>query len=51
MVDGHLPTSLVAERMVRPTLEALTQALDRACPGLDPARLILCCRPAPNSPL
>lgn len=43
MVDGHLPVSLVAERMVRPTVAALTQALDRACPGLEPARLSLCC--------
>lgn len=43
MVDGHLPVSLVAERMVRPTVAALTQALDRACPGLEPLRLNLCC--------
>jgi len=43
MVDGHLPATLVAERMVHPTLGALTQALDRACPGLDPQHLNLCC--------
>jgi len=43
MVDGHLPASLVAQRMVHPTLGALAQALDRACPGLDHRRRALCC--------
>jgi AcrR family transcriptional regulator len=43
MVDGHLPASFVAERMVHPTLDALARAIDRACPGLDRSRLALCC--------
>lgn len=43
MVDGHLPAHMVAERMVRPTLGALMQALDQACPGLDSRHLPLCC--------
>jgi AcrR family transcriptional regulator len=43
MVDGHLPGTLIAERMVRPTLDVLQQSLDRAVPGVDPQRMALCC--------
>jgi AcrR family transcriptional regulator len=42
LVDGQLPASLVTERMVRPSLGALTQALERACPGLAREGLALC---------
>jgi len=43
MVEGHLPGSLIANRMVRPTLGALMNALDRARPGLSREQLQLCC--------
>ena len=43
MVDGHLPGSLIANRMIRPTLGALMSALDRARPGLTREQLQLCC--------
>ena len=43
MVDGQLPVSLLAEHLVRPTLEALSDALNRAVPGLRPDTLALCC--------
>ncbi len=43
MVEGHLPGSLIANRMIRPTLGALMGALDRACPGLDREQMQLCC--------
>jgi AcrR family transcriptional regulator len=43
MVEGHLPGSLIANRMVRPTLGALMGALDRARPGLSREQLQLCC--------
>lgn len=43
MVEGHLPGSLIANRMIRPTLGALMGALDRARPGLSREQLQLCC--------
>jgi AcrR family transcriptional regulator len=43
MVDGHLPANMVARQMMRPTLAALAEAIDHACPGLAPERLALCC--------
>ncbi|MBW2398570.1 MAG: TetR/AcrR family transcriptional regulator [Deltaproteobacteria bacterium] len=43
MVEGHLPGSLIADRMIRPTLGALTGAIDRACPGFDREQMQLCC--------
>lgn len=43
MVDGHLPANMIARQMMRPTLAALAEAIDRACPGLAPDRLALCC--------
>lgn len=43
MVDGHLPANMIARHMMRPTLAALAEAIDRACPGLLPDRLALCC--------
>jgi AcrR family transcriptional regulator len=43
MVEGHLPGSLIANRMIRPTLGALMGALDLARPGLTREKLQLCC--------
>jgi AcrR family transcriptional regulator len=43
MVDGHLPTSLIADRMIHPTLGALINTLDQSCPGIARDRLQLCC--------
>jgi AcrR family transcriptional regulator len=43
MVEGHLPGSLIANRMIRPTLGALMGALDRARPGLSREQMQLCC--------
>lgn len=43
MVDGHLPANMIARQMMRPTLAALAEAIDRACPGIAPRRLALCC--------
>jgi TetR/AcrR family transcriptional regulator, regulator of cefoperazone and chloramphenicol sensitivity len=42
-VDGHLPASLIADRMIRPTLGALLNAADQSCPGVARDRLQLCC--------
>ncbi len=42
-VDGHLPASLIADRMIRPTLGALMNTVDQACPGVERDRLQLCC--------
>lgn len=43
MVEGHLPGSLIANRMIRPTLGALMGALDLARPGLSREQMQLCC--------
>ena len=43
IVDGHLPASLFADRMIRPTLGALINTLDQSCPGVARDRLQLCC--------
>jgi AcrR family transcriptional regulator len=43
MVEGHLPGTLMANRMIRPTLGALMGALDLARPGLSREQLQLCC--------
>jgi AcrR family transcriptional regulator len=43
MVDGHLPASLIADRMIRPTLGALVNSVDRSCPGIARDRLQMCC--------
>ncbi len=43
MVDGHLPAGLIAERMFKPTLGALFESIDRACPALDREGIALCC--------
>jgi len=43
MVEGHLPGSLIANRMIRPTVGALMGALDRARPGLSREQMQLCC--------
>lgn len=42
-VDGHLPASLIADRMIRPTLGALMNTADQSCPGVARDRLQLCC--------
>jgi AcrR family transcriptional regulator len=42
MVESHLPPGRFYERMVRPTLAALAQALARACPGLTGRDAELC---------
>jgi AcrR family transcriptional regulator len=44
MVDGQLPANMIARHMMQPTLAALADAIDRACPGLSPERLALCCQ-------
>jgi len=43
MVDGHLPADLIDQRMIRPTLGALMDALERAGAGLTREQLIFCC--------
>lgn len=43
LVDGHLPASLITQRMIRPTLGALIEALERACGGLTREQLLYCC--------
>ena len=42
-VDGHLPASLIADRMIRPTLDALMNTADQSCPGVARHQLQLCC--------
>ena len=44
MVDGHLPGELIIERMIKPTMAALMEAVDRACPGLPRGRAQLGCQ-------
>ena len=43
LVDCQLPANVVEQRMIRPTVGALAQALQRACPGIEPERLTQCC--------
>ena len=43
IVDGHLPASLITDRMIRPTLGALINTLDQSCPGITRERLQMCC--------
>lgn len=43
IVDGHLPASLIADRVIRPTLGALINTIDQSCPGVALERLQMCC--------
>ncbi len=43
MVDAQLPAPLLRERLFGPTLTALMDALNRACPGLPSESMALCC--------
>ena len=43
IVDGHLPASLITDRMIRPTLGALINTLDQSCPGVARDQLQMCC--------
>ena len=41
MIDPHLPRDIYLEEMVRPVLDAFSQALLRICPGLDKSNVSL----------
>lgn len=41
MIESHLPAGMFGKEVIEPTLMAMQQALSKACPQLDPARVPL----------
>jgi len=40
-IDSHLPTNMFVDEVMRPTINAMHEALLKTCPGLDESKILL----------